>query len=395
MTVSASNIISDYQDLLFRDPGAAEVSAWSSLDTNTEVVAGIEHSPEALTFVDPLIRLYQGAFDRVADVPGLESNVNTMRDGHLSIYDMANAFVHSAEFTQTYGSLTDEQYVEQLYHNVLGRTGSQAEVNAWLNTGADRAHILVGFTESSEFINNSADDVQHYLDQLAAGQPPAGGPLAGSTPSPFSLDPNATLDALGQNPAHPGTMLTGSGIPVDHGASAIDSTTGTQLWMRPDYRTSGTSFTQTGIDVDGTVHYQGLAGTQDGSNGEQGANANRGHLSLDFAAISGVNGLENNQIKLFLDTDPTSATHFNELDLHVINGMQVWTDPQGNPIIADDPQSLPGSVAENTANMMFGYWLGNASPPAAGHYDVIMTETSVVGTMTNHIVIDLVNPPAA
>jgi hypothetical protein len=40
---------------------------------------------------------------------------------------------------------------------------------------------------------------------------------------------------------------------------------------------------------------------------------------------------------------------------------------------------------------MFGYWLGNSAPPAAGHYDVMMTETSVVGTMTNHIVIDLVN----
>ena len=40
--------------------------------------------------------------------------------------------------------------------------------------------------------------------------------------------------------------------------------------------------------------------------------------------------------------------------------------------------------------MMFGYWLGNGAAPSAGTYDVMMTETSVVGTMTNHIVIDLV-----
>ena len=41
--------------------------------------------------------------------------------------------------------------------------------------------------------------------------------------------------------------------------------------------------------------------------------------------------------------------------------------------------------------MMFGYWLGGSAPPAVGQYDVVMTETSTVGTMTNHIVIDLVS----
>ncbi len=173
MSVSASVVNTDYQEILFRAASASEIAAWSSLDTNTEVLAGIEHSPEALTYVDPLIRLYQGAFDRAPEVSGLAANVHVMRDGHHSIYDMANAFVHSAEFTATYGSLNDEQFVEQLYHNVLGRVGSQAEVNAWIATGSDRAHILVGFTESNEFIANSATGVQHYLDQLGAGQPQA------------------------------------------------------------------------------------------------------------------------------------------------------------------------------------------------------------------------------
>ena len=181
MTVSASVVTTDYQEILFRSPATAEAAAWSNLDTNAEVLAGIEHSPEALTFVDPLIRLYQGAFDRAPDESGLAANVNVMRDGHISLDDMANAFVHSAEFVSTYGALNDDQYVEQLYHNVLGRVGSQAEVDAWLDTGLDRAHILVGFTELNEFMSDSATGVQHYLDQLATGQQPAGGPLAGPT----------------------------------------------------------------------------------------------------------------------------------------------------------------------------------------------------------------------
>ncbi|WP_298884014.1 DUF4214 domain-containing protein [uncultured Bradyrhizobium sp.] len=391
MTVSSSLIASDYQHILFRGASTAELSAWSGLETNSEVIAGIEHSPEALLYVDPLIRLYQGAFNRTPDVSGLGANVDAMRDGHHSLYDMANAFVHSTEFTNTYGSLSDAQYVEQLYHNVLNRVGTQTEVDNWLATGLDRAHILVGFTESAEFIASSASGLQTYLDQIAAGQQPAGGHLAGNGVSPFTFSPDAALDVLGQSQANPGTMITGSGIPALHGSSAVDSVTGTQLWLSASYRTSGAMFDQTGVDVDGTVHYQGLAGTQDGSFGEQGANANRGHLALNFAAVSGVNGFQNNQIKLFLDTDPSSATNYKELDLHVINGVQVWTDTAGHPVIGDDPQFAPNSVAENTANMMFGYWLGNSAPPAAGHYDVMMTETSVVGTMTNHIVIDLVN----
>ncbi|PSO26030.1 DUF4214 domain-containing protein [Bradyrhizobium sp. MOS002] len=390
MTVSSSLIASDYQHILFRGASASELSAWSALETNSEVIAGIEHSPEALLYVDPVIRLYQGAFNRTPDVAGLGANVDTMRDGHHSIYEMANAFVHSAEFTNTYGALSDAQYVEQLYHNVLNRVGTQAEVDSWLATGLDRGHILVGFTESAEFISNSANGLQNYLDQIAAGQQPAGGHLAGSGVSPFTFSPDAPLDSLGQSQSHPGTMITGSGIPALHGSSAVDSVTGTQLWLSASYRTSDTMFEQTSVGVDGTVHFQGLAGTQDGSFNEQGSNANRGHLALNFAAVSGVNGLQNNEIKLFLDTDPSNGTHYKELDLHIINGVQVWTDTSGNPVIGDDPQVAPNSIAENTANMMFGYWLGNSAPPAAGHYDVMLTEKSVVGTMTNHIVIDLV-----
>jgi hypothetical protein len=394
MPVSAAVVNTDYQEILFRSASSAEIGMWSSLDeTNTDIVDAIEHSPEALTYVDPLIRLYQGAFDRAPDVNGLASNVNTMRDGHHSLEQMAGAFVSSAEFVQTYGALSDSQYVEQLYHNILDRVGSQTEVDAWLATGASRAHILVGFTESTEFLADSATGVQHFLDQLAAGQTPASGPLAGPPPPTPAVEllPDATLDALGQSQTNPGTLLTGTGIPAAHGAATIDDTTGTELWFLPDYRTSATSFQLTGVDADGTVHYSGLAGAQDGTHGEQGSNATHGALALNFAAISGVNGFQNNQIKLFLDTDPTSATNFNELDLHVINGAQVWTDTKGNPIITDDPQALPNSVAENTANMMFGYWLGNAHAPATGTYDVIMTETPLVGqTMTNHIVITLV-----
>ena len=99
-------------------------------------------------------RLYQAAFDRTPDTVGLASNVGLVDDG-MNLYDMANAFAQSAEFLSTYGTTTNEQYVNTLYNNVLGRDADPAGLAGWLDTlesGHDRGFVLVGFSESPENI---------------------------------------------------------------------------------------------------------------------------------------------------------------------------------------------------------------------------------------------------
>lgn len=97
-------------------------------------------------------RLYQAAFNRVPDEAGLSNNVSIM-DGGVTLVGMADAFLGGAEGIADYGSLTDTQFIQALYTNVLKRTGSTAEVNAWLAlmaTGYTRSNVLIGFSESTE-----------------------------------------------------------------------------------------------------------------------------------------------------------------------------------------------------------------------------------------------------
>ncbi len=98
-------------------------------------------------------RLYQATFDRTPDKGGVKYWIDRIDSG-LSGHDAAGHFVASAEFKQTYGSLSNTQFVATIYENVLGRTGEAGGTAFWenyLSTGqGDRASVLLGFSESSE-----------------------------------------------------------------------------------------------------------------------------------------------------------------------------------------------------------------------------------------------------
>jgi Ca2+-binding RTX toxin-like protein len=99
-------------------------------------------------------RLYQAAFDRVPDLGGLSFNVGQADQG-VSLHRLADIFINSPEFIQTYGrNLTNEAFVDELYFNVLGRPGEAAGFNYWVDTlysgQFDRADVLRRFSESDE-----------------------------------------------------------------------------------------------------------------------------------------------------------------------------------------------------------------------------------------------------
>ncbi|NBN78417.1 DUF4214 domain-containing protein [Microvirga tunisiensis] len=98
-------------------------------------------------------RLYQAAFKRTPDQVGLAHNVKLMDQG-LSIFDMANAFIASQEFRNTYGeSVSNTQFISLLYQNVLNRAPDAAGLSGWLSrmdSGTTRKEVLFGFSESGE-----------------------------------------------------------------------------------------------------------------------------------------------------------------------------------------------------------------------------------------------------
>src|SRR5579871_1947835 len=205
MTLTAAQIDTFYVNALARDPTAAELATWVAL-SQTESTADIQQQiatlpSDAPNFVDPVIRLYQGAFNRVPDATpgsltsGFAVNVNYLRNGG-SLINLAESFVSSAEFHAIYGSTTvTAALITAYYNNILGRNPSAAEVSAWVNSGLDAAHILVGFTQSAEFIADSQASANQFLINLENGIAQHG-PLPPPPPN-FTLTSDA--DASGVN----------------------------------------------------------------------------------------------------------------------------------------------------------------------------------------------------
>jgi hypothetical protein len=100
-------------------------------------------------------RLYQAAFARTPDMPGVKYHLNDLEANNLVLWDVASHFLASPEFASKYGTNpTDTQYITALYKNVLNRTPAASEVSWYqnqFNTKAmDHQAALIGFSESPE-----------------------------------------------------------------------------------------------------------------------------------------------------------------------------------------------------------------------------------------------------
>ncbi|SEN80016.1 Peptidase M10 serralysin C terminal [Duganella sp. CF517] len=98
-------------------------------------------------------RLYQAAFDRTPDLPGMGFWLNHLDSG-MELLTMSQNFLQSQEGVADYGTLSDAQFVTTLYANVLHRAPDAAgyefhlgNLTSGINT---RAVVLMGFSESAE-----------------------------------------------------------------------------------------------------------------------------------------------------------------------------------------------------------------------------------------------------
>ena len=98
-------------------------------------------------------RLYQAAFDRTPDTPGLSDWLRGM-DAGLALTKVASGFIGSAEFQSLYGANpSNTQFINLLYANVLNRAPDQAGYDFWseqMAAGLTRELVLIGFSESTE-----------------------------------------------------------------------------------------------------------------------------------------------------------------------------------------------------------------------------------------------------
>ncbi|MEM9130710.1 MAG: DUF4214 domain-containing protein [Actinomycetota bacterium] len=118
-----------------------------------------------------IVRLYKAYFGRLPDTAGLDHWVDARLSG-MTLDDVSQALATSAEFRTRYGSLSDAAFVTQIYANVLGRSPDSAGLAHWTDTlgaGASRGAVMVGFSESSEFVGAT----ESVVDDVDAAGPVA------------------------------------------------------------------------------------------------------------------------------------------------------------------------------------------------------------------------------
>jgi hypothetical protein len=163
---SAQQLITQqYRDVLRREPTSSDLSYWSSRVGNSwspgQFIAYMETSSEADNRVHAVTRLYRAYFLRNPDHNGLTYWLNRRGEGR-TLASISQSFAVSSEFIRRYGSLTNAQFVDRVYQNVLGRPADQGGSTYWtarLAGGMPRGQVMANFSQSSEYIRKTNNGV--------------------------------------------------------------------------------------------------------------------------------------------------------------------------------------------------------------------------------------------
>jgi hypothetical protein len=144
-----------------RAPTSAEVTATvNEYQNGHNYQPGFIMSKRAYPSIEaalPVARLYTAVFNRLPDPSGLSYWIAKRRSG-ATLNAIAAAMTASNEFTNTYGSLNNGQFVDLVYTNVLKRSPDSAGRTYWvtkLNGGFKRSAMMAQFSESNEFVTKS------------------------------------------------------------------------------------------------------------------------------------------------------------------------------------------------------------------------------------------------
>lgn len=193
-----------YRNVLHRDADAAGLAAFvGALDagaTRGQIMLSFSDSSEFKNLTNgatagedaqSVERLYRAYFLRAPDAGGL-AYWHGIRSRGVSLANISEEFARSAEFRIRYGSLSNRDFVNLVYRNVLSRQPDAGGFTYWvglLDRGLTRGHMMIGFSDSPEFKTVVA----------RIGSAPAGSPTSytfsqtTTTGAPITWDPCKTI----------------------------------------------------------------------------------------------------------------------------------------------------------------------------------------------------------
>ena len=102
------------------------------------------------TIREKITGLYIAFFNRAPDKSGLdywESRASSLGED-VAIKELALGFASQTKFHNLYDSLSNREFIESIYKNILGSSGDSAGVNYWVNqleSGKSRSDIVADF----------------------------------------------------------------------------------------------------------------------------------------------------------------------------------------------------------------------------------------------------------
>ncbi|MCU1455547.1 MAG: putative trypsin-like protease [Acidimicrobiales bacterium] len=153
-----------FVDFASRFPTAQETSSWTS-QLNSQPPSSLpvflEGSQTWQSTAWAVTRLYLASLGRDPD-NGLASWINLRFQGD-SLARIAEKFAAEPEFRNKYDALSNPDFVDAIYNNVFGRKPDAGGKSYWtgrLNSGMKRSDLMIGFTESQEYLTKTHDRVR-------------------------------------------------------------------------------------------------------------------------------------------------------------------------------------------------------------------------------------------
>ena len=137
------------------EPTAADVQALIQLWGTDDGVSSSGPSGVVPGNASNVGRLYTAAFGRAPDAQGLKHWDSLLDDNVINYRGVSELFVASDEFVSRFGSqLTNQEFIEELYFNVLGRYPDDAGLQYWSGVmegnALSQADMLIRFADSDE-----------------------------------------------------------------------------------------------------------------------------------------------------------------------------------------------------------------------------------------------------
>jgi hypothetical protein len=170
-TANETFVAQVYLDLLGRAADRPGLQGWTDLLTagasRADVVGWIMASPEYRT--DVVEGLYEAYLGRPADSQGLDQDLQALANG-ATVDQLKVSILGSQEYFQKHGGTADG-FFAALYQDVLKRSGSPSEIQAWLQVQTlqpARDSLALAFLESPEANELLVqDDFQQFLHRDA------------------------------------------------------------------------------------------------------------------------------------------------------------------------------------------------------------------------------------